>query len=157
MTSKLNAAIEQHINFYECLNDLPLYDDLPYTSRIELLAAYVLDMPHGDLGEITLLVDKYIKREDIAALMTYNPFNDDHFKIVTPTSCYRCAVSDYAKDDIDGSIQDLFRDFCDSNGLFVSNGPDEPDELTGFRNDDDGEEYRQREVDDCSLLKKQAD
>lgn len=157
MTSKLDAAIEQCINFYDCLHDLPLYDDLPYPRQIELLAAYVLDMPHADLGEITLLVDEYIKREDIAALMTYSPTDDHYSKIIGPMSCYRVAVCEYAKGDIDGRIQDLFRDYCQSNGIYSHDGPEDPDELIGFRNDDRYDEARQQEIDDVSLLQNQAE
>ena len=158
MTSKLDSAIEAAFNFYDHLNDPPDYDDLPYSSRLKIMEGFVFDMPRADLGEITLLVDQYITKKDIAHLMTHSHANDTHWRgLVDILSCYRCAVKDYARDAIDGRIADLFRDYCDSNGIFSDDYPDAPDELIGFRNEDDGEEDRQREVDDISLLKNQAE
>ena len=137
MTSKLDSAIEAAFNFYDHLNDPPDYDDLPYSSRLKILEGFVLDMPRADLGEITLLLDKYITTKDVALMMTYSHARADHYDLIDLLSSFRCAVLDYAKDSIDGRIADLFKDYCDSNGIYSNNYPDEPDELMGFRNDDD--------------------
>ena len=159
MTNKLDDAIEAAFDFSEHLNDPPDYEDLMYLSQRKILEAFVLDMPQGDLGEITLMVGYYIKKKDVAMLMTYSHSQADNLwlDLIDVLSCYRCAVHEYAKDAINGRIDDLFKDYCDSNGIFSDNYPDSPDELIGFREDDDGEEDRQQQADECFLLKKQAD
>ncbi len=144
---QLDEVIYESFDFYDHMTDEPTYASRNWQTRNKLLAAYIREAP-GDVGEI--IANMTLDAENWAA--AFEPGTELAFAII------KVAAEKAFEDAIDARIQDMFDDYCQSNGVFTSNGPDEPSELVGFEmNPDPGEEERQKEADNNTLLKHQAD
>ena len=144
----LDEAIDAAFDFYDHMTEEPTYASRDWKTRNSLLAAYILEAP-GDIGEIIAKMEIFDADTWAQAL---EPGKEMAFSII------KVAAERAFEQAIDDRIADMFRDYCDSNGIYASQGRDQPRELIGFNiNGDDGDEERQRDTDDNMLTRRQAD
>lgn len=126
---KLSEVIHDVCDWALGWPEVPSYDSLDWHSQNRLLAAYIREAPN-DMGEIIHYLQDRMHPKDVA------DFIEDGTEIAN-TMMFWAAVKTSARlafeNAIDNCIQDEFRDYCSSNGIYRSNGPDEPDDLVGFR------------------------
>ncbi len=103
------------------------YRSLPDKDKALLTAAYILE-DDSEIPEVLLrLPDEWRK---IAFSEMAGPDDADLFDF---RHMFRVAATGYYADQIQDRINDEFRSYCDSNGLYSTATESEPSELTGFR------------------------
>ena len=103
------------------------YRSLPHKDKALLTAAYILE-DDSEIPEVLCrLPDEWRK---IVFSQMAGPDDADLFDF---RYMFRVAATGYYADAIQDRINDKFRSYCESNGLYSTATESEPSELTGFR------------------------
>ena len=126
---ELSDLIHDLISEAEPLVEGVCYMSLPDKDKALLTAAYILE-DDSDIGEVfERLPDKWLQ---ITYAQMAGP-DDNQCDLFDFRFMFRNAATGYYADQIQDRINDEFRSYCESNGLYSAATEIEPSELTGFR------------------------